>query len=199
MFSPPPMDLGKYIIRKSGGLPIQRGVMWFHWVTAGTEPRLWEIQWTNIRPSRAQRNRVECLNLIKEGPAKDWHTNMKPITTSRIRIMCHYSCCIWEDLKLNGYSGFKSVTSHRGMWVKGISSGCCKSCLCASEGRRSVIQGGLSLASGLSAMTEGWKTHLEVGHSQLRQTVHIRTQDFVFSNFQWLSVPLKQQRKKHNE
>lgn len=52
----------------------------------------------------------------------------------------------------------------------------------------SVIQGG--------AMTEGWETHLKAGHSQLRQTVHIRTQDFVFPNFQWLSAPYKTEKEK---
>lgn len=53
----------------------------------------------------------------------------------------------------------------------------------------SVIQGGFSFASGRSVMREGWKTHLKIGHSQLRQTIHIRTQDFVFPNFQGLSAP----------
>lgn len=39
--------------------------------------------------------------------------------------------------------------------------------------------------------SEEWKTHLKAGHSQLRQTIHVWTQDFMFANFQGLSAPSK--------
>lgn len=41
----------------------------------------------------------------------------------------------------------------------------------------------------VSVATAGRKTHLEAHDSQLRQTVHIRTQDFVLPDLQGLSAP----------
>lgn len=38
--------------------------------------------------------------------------------------------------------------------------------------------------------------HLEVHHSQLRQTVHIRTQDFMLPDLQRLSAPVKRERRR---
>lgn len=48
---------------ESGGIHIWLCAMWLSWVTAGSEPRLWEIHWTNIRLTRAQRNRAEMFKL----------------------------------------------------------------------------------------------------------------------------------------
>lgn len=39
--------------------------------------------------------------------------------------------------------------------------------------------------------TDGRKTHLKARNSQLRQTVHVRTQDFMFPNLQGLPAPFR--------
>lgn len=55
----------------------------------------------------------------------------------------------------------------------------------------SVTQWGTCSASGQCVKTEAWKTHLKACYSQLRQTIHIWTQYFMFPNFQGLSAPAK--------
>lgn len=97
-----------------------------------------------------------------------------------------------QDFKINVYSKSKSGTWQLGMWHKCVSAGCYKSSVCVRNMRYSGLQHRADSAgfiSGRSMMTEGWKTHLEAGHGQLRQTVNVWTQDFVFPNFQGLSAP----------
>lgn len=185
---------------KSDGFHIWLCAMWLSWVTAGNGPRLWTMCWTRIMQRRAQRNREEMFKLNEGRPCQGlaYKLHEAPWLHPHIRSMRHASFSTWEDLNLQAYC---YVNQWLDSWEFDISAACHKSCLCSCEKRGlwSATPDGFSFAYGRSVMTEGRRTHLKVGHSQLRQTIHVWTQDFVFPNFQGLSAPSKREREQYDE
>lgn len=105
----------------------------FNWVTTERGPKLWEIHWTNIRQSRAQRSRAEVFKRnygrACQGLAYALHKTPWLHPTSGI--------CV-TGVSALGKVLHSEVIPNVNQWFgdwryKVISSGCYKSCLCGSD------------------------------------------------------------------